>query len=266
MRLTLCLLLLGLMATSCGKKSNDKELLVLCGGSMRKALEELKTKYEAQSDVRIVTTYGGSGELCAQIQNTGRGDLYLCHDPFMPWAAEKGLIDDWSTVASLNIVIIVPKGNPKKIKELKDLAQPGLRLGIGNQTYSSSGQIIKHVLKQEPFGEAVQKNVRTETKGHQPRCNDVVMGTLDAAVIWDAVAHLYKDKVEIIPIPVKKYDAITSATYKKSDLQNVRVALGVIAKSEKKDEAREFLEFVKKEGPEVFAELGFSETAKGAER
>jgi len=249
------------LLAGCGKQSEGadagEEILVLCGGSMRAPLEELKKRYEEVSDNTIVTTYGDSGALCAQIQKTGRGDLYLCHDPFMPWATERGLITEWITVADLHVVMIVPKGNPKEIKTLEDLGRPGLRVGIGNRTYSTSGQIIKHILAQRPFGEAVLKNVRVETKGHQQRCNDVVMGTLDASVVWDAVATLYPDKLEMLPIDMTGIDAITSATYKRSDIKKTGVTLGIITGAKKRKAVRNFYEFAKKEAPDIFAKAGF---------
>jgi len=249
------------LVAGCSRQSKpaegSEEVMVLCGGSMRAPLEELKRRYAEVSDDVIVTTYGGSGELCAQIQNTGRGDLYLCHDPFMPWAAERGLIAEWAAVASLQIVIIVPEGNPKGIRTLKDLGMPGLRLGIGNRTYSTSGQIIKHVLAQRPYGDDVLKNVRMETKGHQQRCNDVAMGSLDASVVWDAVASLYVDKLDTLPIDMTGIDAITSATYKISDVQKTGVTIGIISGAKERDAVRRFYEFAKREAASVFGEMGF---------
>lgn len=245
---------------SCGG-SLDKageEVLVLCGGSMRSVLEEMKLLYGQESDDTILTTYGGSGELCAQIQNTGRGDLYLCHDPFMPWAADRGLIAEWEELASLAIVVAVPKGNPKSIKGLEDLGRPDLRIGIGNRTYSTSGQIIKHVLASRSYGNKVLENVRVETKGHQQRCNDIVMGTLDAGVIWNAVGYVYKDKLDLIPISMDGIDAITSATYKESDVKHTGVALGIIKGAENRDAVRRFYEFMLKKAPEHFQTRGFS--------
>ena len=85
------------------RSGDGKEILILCGSSMRMAVEEIKERYAKVSDQEILTTYGGSGELCAQIQQTQRGDIYVCHDPFMPWAQEQGLIDRWKTMASLEV-------------------------------------------------------------------------------------------------------------------------------------------------------------------
>ena len=248
------------LAAGCGQPGADsgEEILVLCGGSMRAALEEIIGQYkEVEPDVNVLATYGGSGELCAQIQNTGRGDLYLCHDPFMPWAHDQGLIDEWKTVGGLDVVLIVPKGNPENIEALEDLAEPGVRVGIGNQTYSTSGQIVKHLFRELDYGDQILENVRVETKGHQQRCNDVVMGTLDAALVWNAVAHLYKDRVEIMPVPTEKLDAITTATYDKLDLSKTKVTMGIIAGSAERPAVQDFYEFATSRGLLVFREKGF---------
>jgi len=250
----------------------EREVLVLCGGSMRAVLEDIIERYKNVSDDKVVATYGDSGELCAQIKNTGRGDIYVCHDPFMRWAWEQGLIAEWDTVGYLDLAIIVPKGNPKNIRGLKDLAQPRLRLGIGNQVYSTSGVIVKHILKKLDYGDAVLENVRMETKGHQQRCTDVIMGTLDASIVWNAVAHLFRNELEIIPIPEEHVDAVTSATYGASDLKNIKVTIGIIRGaggssnpegfSEReplrgKEPARRFYEFVTTGCRDVFEEYGF---------
>ncbi len=237
--------------------TGEGEILVLCGGSMRAVLEDIIGRYGDISDDNVVATYGGSGVLCAQLQNTGRGDIYICHDPFMPWAESQGLITTWDTVGYLDVVIIVPKGNPKGIRKLKDLAQPGLRLGIGNQTYSTSGVITKQMLKKLDYGDAIMNNVRLETKGHQQRCNDVAMGALDASIVWNTVARLFHGKLEIVPIPKEYIDAVTSATYGRSDLKNVKVTIGITRHAGGKEAARRFYRFVTTQCRDVFKEYGF---------
>jgi molybdate transport system substrate-binding protein len=240
--------------SSCGRQ--EKEILVLCGESMRAALEEIIIDYQKTRPDKILATYGDSGELCAQIQQTGRGDLYICHDPFMEWAEKQELISQWTTVGILEVVIVVPKGNPKKIKELKDLAQPGLRLGIGHQVYSTSGHITKNILRKLEYGPAIMKNVR-EIKGHQQRCLDVVGGILDAAIVWQAVAKQFQEKLEIIPIPKKYIDTITSATYGQCDLRKIKVTVGIISPAAKKKKIQRFYEFITTEGKKVFERYGF---------
>lgn len=237
---------------------DENEVIVLCGSSMRAALEDIIEKYKKVSDDNVLATYGGSGILCAQIQNTGKGHVFICHDPFMPWADKNGLIDEWATVGRLDVVIIVAKGNPKNILSLEDLAKPGLRIGLGDHRYSTSGVIAKQILEKLDNGEAILKNVRTETHGHQQLCTDVALGTLDASIVWGAVAGLFADRLEIIPIPREYIDAVTSATFGVTDLRNIKVTVGLTSVAAKRKSARRFYEFVARECADVFAKHGFA--------
>jgi molybdate transport system substrate-binding protein len=233
------------------------DVIVLCGGSMRAVLEDAIKEYSQVSTDTVVPSYGDSGELCVQIQHTGKGDLYLCHDPFMPWAAERGLIAKWATVGYFDIVLVVPKGNPKNIRELKDLAQPGLRLGFGDLSYSTCGILAKNVVANLDCGKEILKNVKMENKGHQERCTDVAMGTLDAAIVWAPVAKLFADKLDIITVPTDSVDAVTSATYGKSDLRNVKVTLGLTRSGETNPAAIRFYDYATTKCKDIFDRRGF---------
>ena len=238
-------------------RQEEGEVLVLCGGSMRAVLEEIIDRYKQVSQDTVLATYGGSGELTAQLTQTEKGDIFVCHDPFMPWAAERGRVQTWATVGYLDPVIVVPKGNPKGITGLEDLAQPGLRLGIGDQVHSSSGVVVKHLLEKLDYADAIRQNVRLETKGHQQRCTDVDLGSLDAAIVWNAVAHLFREKLEVIPIPKENIDAITTATYGPSDLKNIKVTIGVTRYAEGNEAASRFYNFATAECRDLFKEYGF---------
>jgi len=243
------------LVTSGWKRESD--VLVLCGGSMRAVMEDVIARYAKVSSDKVLASYGGSGELCAQLQQTQKGDIYVCHDPFMSWAVEQDLVDTWATVGSLEVVIIVPKGNPRGIEKLEDLATGRLRLGIGDRTYSTSGQVVVNILKKLDYGQDILANVRAETKGHQQRCTDVAMGTLDAGIVWNAVAHLWRDRLDIIPIPKKYVDTVTSATYGKSDLRDVKVTIGITVYAGDKPHVRDFYDFATTRCRDVFEEYGF---------
>jgi len=239
-----------------GKK--ESQVLVLCGGSMRHAMEEIIRNYKNVSGDDVMMTIGDSGDLCVQLKFTRKGDIYVCHDPFMPWAEKQGLIHEWRTVARFWPAIVVPKGNPGGIKGLADLARPGLKIGIGDTRYSTSGVIAREILKNAPFGDAVRKNVRMETKGHQKRATDVTLGILDATIIWDAVAFLFRDKLDVIPIEKTYVDAITSATFGRCDLRNIRVTAGITVYARDKEHVRRFYDYLTTEGMAVFEKHGFS--------
>jgi len=244
--------------TSDASSGTPGSVLVLSGGSMRAPLEKLIREYKKVSHDNIMASYGGSGELCSQIQNSGKGDIYICHDPFMPWAEKQGMVDKWFTVGHFKVVVVVPKDNPKHIKSIADLAKPGIRIGVGDMTYSTSGQVVKQLLSTVPYGDAIKKNMVSQTKGHQGRCSSVAMGALDAGFAWSPVAKLYADKLASIPIPeIDELDAITSATYKESDVRDIKVAVGLLKNGASNPAAKKFYAFLEERGKKVFAEMGF---------
>ncbi len=212
--------------------------------------------YRQVSEDVVTATYGGSAVLCAQLENTGRGDILICHDPYMPWAEEKGLVDRWATVAYADLVIVVPRENPNDIQSLRDLTRPGLRVGVGDPKYSTSGVIVKNLLDNAPYGDDIRANVAKTGHGHQQRCTEVQMGSLDAGIVWNGAAHLFRDKLKAIPIPRENIDAVTSATFGKTDLSNIQVTVGVTKVGADNASARQFYEFLV-ENKEIFARHGF---------
>lgn len=250
-----------LAVTGCGRRSEGQgapeEVLVLCGGTMRGVIEAAMARYRTVSQDRVVATYGDSAEMCSQLQNTGRGDLYISHDPFMPWAEKRGLIVEWATVAYLDNVLAVPRGNPGNIREVRDLARPGLRVGAGDQRYSTSGIMVKEMLARVDYGAGVQSNIVHESKSHNERITSIALGALDAGIVWAPVARQSTNKVEALPLPADAVDAITSATYGLSDLRNVGFTVGLTKPGEHNAAARRFYEYLTKQCRDIYAAHGF---------
>ena len=244
-----------LAARPAGKR--DSEIVVLCGGSMAAAMMDVIGEYKPVSGDKVVLSAGSSAALAAQIKHTRKGDVFVCHDPFMPWAEKQGLVGEWRTVAKLRVVIAVSEGNPKGIRGLKDLARPGLRVGVGNPGYSTSGVITKEILKRVEYGDAIRKN-SFQARVHGKRATDLALGHLDAAIIWNAVAHTFRDRLDAIPIDNTLVDAVTSATYGRSDLRNVKVTIGIVAGAKGRENVRRFWEFATTRGKEIFARHGFT--------
>lgn len=234
------------------------DVMVLCGSSMLQALEECKEEYKQEHpDVAIGENYGGSGELASWLKETGKGDLYIAHDPWAGWAEDRDLIVDYGTVGYVDLRIVVPPENPYDISSLEDLTQEGIRLGVGDPEYSTSGVIFHHLLENLPYGDEIRKNIEKTGHGHQKRCQEVAMGSLDAGTVWNSAAHLFRDKLESFPVPREALDAVTSATFGETDLANIRVTVALTKVGEGNRQAEDFYRFLVEECPDVFARHGF---------
>jgi molybdate transport system substrate-binding protein len=174
-------------------RSSDKTLTVYCGVSMRPPMEELADLYREETGTKIEFLYGDSGTLLSQAELTGKGDIYICHDPFMAAARSKGLVDrDW-TVGYLYPVIIVTKGNSADIHSIRDLAREGLRVGLGDQRYSTCGNIITTVLRKAGLSESIGDNVVLRA-----RTSSEIANHLNPGYSYDFESQLYSSSISYL--------------------------------------------------------------------
>ncbi len=92
---------------------------------------------------------------------------------------------------------------------------------------------------------------------HGKRSTDLALGLLDAAIVWNAVAHTFRGKLDAVPVDYRYVDAVTSATYGRSDLKNVRVTMAITKDAAGKEHVRRFWEYATSEGRQVFLKHGF---------
>jgi len=231
---------------------------------MRPAMEELVRQYEAETGQKVEIDYGGSGENMIKAETTRRGDLYVAHDPFHGAMIRKGLAEEGWVVGAIKPMIAVPKGNPKGIAGLKDLTTPGIKIVLTDPQYSTTGHIYRVMFKKAGIEEAIATNVVTRTRGGGAAANQVVMGHADAAIVWNAVIHARREKLDAVDIetpyrPDPKVDAVTTATFGPIDMSHVRVTIDVLASSKQPEAARAFAEFVASARAEkVWEDFGFS--------
>lgn len=261
----LCCAIAGVLfaGSSCRRENGDKKLLCYVGGTMRPVVERLAKMYRKETGVEVELDYAGSGELLIKIEQTKRGDLYICHDPFMAAAQLKGLVRRSWVPASVAPVIVVPKGNPKNIQGLRDLTKPGIRVVLTHQQYSTTGHIVERIVTKYGLTN-LYANVISRTRGGGAAANAVMLGTADAAIVWDAVAHLRREKLDAVPIEPdlrlkRGVDAVTTATFRRIEMDYIRVGMAVLTTSRQPVAAEKFAEFVASErNRHIWDEFGFS--------
>jgi len=183
--------------------------------------------------VKIITDYAGSEVLLSKIKLTRQGDLYMPGDEYyVDQAAAEGMILSQKSVCYFVPTILVQKGNPKKIGRLLDLLQPGLRLGLGDARTCAVGRTTKEIFAQNniAWGD-VEKNLAFQSLTVNELGMQIQAGSLDAVIVWDAIARYYNEHGTEVSIPAD---------------QNVisTVDLGVLSFTKNRSLAEEFVEFV----------------------
>ncbi len=183
--------------------SRRPELLVRSGGHVRKALAALLPVFERQAGVSVKYTAGGSGEMLAAALASRDTDLYVAADLRQVRRAEReDVVAAKVPLFTLNLAIVVKKGNPRRITGLGDLARAGMRVFIESPQGCQIGGATQRLLRKH--GIAVKcPDVRLEGKPPTLRScpRFLEAGLLDAAIVWDSAARQLTDKVDTVPIP-----------------------------------------------------------------
>ena len=124
--------------------------------------------------IKLLLTFAGSGTLRQQIEQGAPASLFISADEKnMKMLQEKDLVSDVKPFATNELVLVVPKGQPKV--ELDQIATVK-RIVLGNPETVPAGNYGKQVLTKLGVWEQVEpnvvyaKDVKAVTASVSPRC------------------------------------------------------------------------------------------------
>ena len=123
---------------------------------------------------------------------------YACDVCFVPPVAD--LYPQAVVLTEADIMLAVSKGNPKNLRTLSDLAQPGLKIGICNAQQSTLGYMTRGMLKDAGLLDSVMKNVCSQVPTADLLVNQLRTGSLDAAIVYDVNAKPAAEHIDTMPI------------------------------------------------------------------
>jgi molybdate transport system substrate-binding protein len=230
-------------AVSTPAPSQDS-LLVYSGAGLKSTMEDVGKVFTDKYGIGIQYNYGGSGTLVTQMNLTRKGDVFIPGSTTeYATAKSQGLVGDYQMVAYHVPVIAVQKGNPKGITAIKDFANPGLKIALGDANATAIGKAGAKMFKNLNITGAVEKNVVTRT----PTINEltVIMNTGQADVSLLTLDQINPEKMNAITIPVK-------------DNVVLIVPVGVTTFTKNPENAQKFADFVASdEGKAIFVKHGF---------
>lgn len=181
------------------------ELILYSGGVNRPAIEKLLQEFAEREGIDLTTMFNGCGILCATMQamtnaaNPKFPDAYYaCDLCFVPPVAEH--FPESVLLTETDIGIIVLKGNPKKIRTLADLAQKDLKVGLCNAEQSTLGFMTQGMLKSSAVFKAIRTNVVVEVPTADFLVNQMRVGALDAAIVYEVNYQLQAEHLDWVPI------------------------------------------------------------------
>lgn len=178
-----------------GRAASAGPPVVLAAASLSDVLPKIAP------DVRV--SFGGSDQLAQQVRQGAPFDVFLSASPrYTGELHAEGLVRKPVVFATNSLVVIVPRGNPARIRTIADLARrPRLRLvAAGPQV--PIGLYTREVLERLGLLRVLRKAVSLEpdVKGILGK---VALGEADAGLVYATDVTPVADEVRRIAIPAR---------------------------------------------------------------
>lgn len=183
-------------------------LLIFAGAASKPPAEDAAKAFEQITGIKVDLVFGGSGYVLSQMKLSKQGDLYFPgSSDYMEKAKREGDVfpDSEKVIVYLVPAINVQKGNPKRIRTLKDLTQPGLRVAIANPEGVCVGayavEIIEKVFSPAEKS-AFRNNLVNYTESCEKTATAISLKMADAVIGWRVFQHWDPERIETIPLPI----------------------------------------------------------------
>lgn len=230
----------------CGRSDEaaaTTRLTVLAAASLTDAFGELRTEYQRQHpDVTLRFSFGGSQQLAAQVREGSPADVIATADePTMTGIRE--YVGARKPFATNRLAIVVPKGNPKDVTELADLARPDVRVVLAGPTVPA-GRYARQILDRAD----VTVRPKSEPTDVRQVLTPLRLGEADAGIVYVTdVTEAGGSELTSVSIPAKQN---LVATY----------PVATVDDAAHPAEAKRFARWLRSEqANEVLAEHGFGE-------
>jgi ABC-type molybdate transport system substrate-binding protein len=187
--------------------AKEPEILLFSGGVNRPAIESTLNAFAQREGCKLTRVYNGCGILVAQMKAGARPDAYFaCDVSFMHQVQD--LFFEAMNVSGTDILIAVPKGNPRGIASLEDLTKAGLKLGVANAEQSALGALTARMLEGAGLLPGVMANVRSQTPTADMLVNQLRAGGLDAVIVYEANISQVREHLDLVRIDLPSAKAV----------------------------------------------------------
>lgn len=257
-RFTMLLSALAVILMAAGV-SSAASLLVYAGAASKPPTEEAARAFEKQTGIRVDLVFGGSGHVLSQMKLAKRGDIYF---PGSSDYMEKAKRDNVVIPGTEKIIVyLVPainvqKGNPRRIRTLRDLTRPGLRVAIANPGAVCVGAYAVEIIEREftPKEKAAfRKNLVNYTESCEKTATAISLRMVDAVIGWRVFRYWDPERIETIPLPAAQIPRIGY----------IPVAISRFTRN--REAAQRFIDFLTgPEGRRIYAKYNYFATPEAA--
>jgi molybdate transport system substrate-binding protein len=181
--------------------------------------------------------FGGSNTLAAQISQGAPADVFASANTTLAWQLyAKHLVTKPVVFTRNNLVLIVPRSNPARIRSVTDLRKPDVKLVVAAPAVPAGAYTLQ-VLKRLKLTDVLQ-NVVSQESDVRGVLAKVALGEADAGFVYSTDARTVRSKVRTVPIPgwakptvAYAVAVVTSSTHRAAARAWVRRLLGTRAQA-----------------------------------
>ena len=216
---------------------------VLAAASLTDVMDVLAERFEdANADVDIAASYGGSSALAEQIISGAPTDVFFsANEATMQSVVDAGLAADPEVLVTNTLQIAVPAGNPAGITGLADFARPELTIALCDTAVpcGAAAQSLLDLAGVQSQPDTLEEDVRAAL-------TKVSLGEADAALVYVTDVVAAGSAVEGIDVPEAQ-----------QVINNYPVAL--LAEAPNPDAGQAFIDYLRSdEARQVFEHAGFA--------
>ena len=220
-------------------QSDARELRVFAAASLTDAFAEVEKRFEADHPgVDVSLSFAGSQVLKVQIEQGADADVFASADRAQTNALETAKLLEHASSFARNQLVVVTLAEDKKVRDLIDLARPGMKLvvagptvPVGRYTQQLLGKMASSGLYGDDYRTRVQANVVSQESNVRAVLAKVALGEADAGIVYRTDAMTALGKVQMLDIP-ERLNVV--AEY----------PIGIVSSSKEADLAKQFVELV----------------------
>lgn len=180
----------------------DQSVRVSCAVSLKEAMSEIASQFQAEHGAQVQFNFGASGQLARQIESGAPCDLLISAAVEQVQQLERqGLCKNGSSfvVTTNRLVLIVPGDSKAELSGFDSLAGIDGKIAIGDPKTVPAGQYAAEVLR--------KKGLETKLAGQlvyganvRQVLDYVIRGEVAAGVVYSTDAGSAGDKVRVVAV------------------------------------------------------------------
>jgi molybdate transport system substrate-binding protein len=177
----------------------QRSVVVLGAASLTDAFKAIGKRFEAaQPGVTVESSFASSSTLVAQIKEGSPGDVFASADEStMQAASNAGELAAAPRIFATNrLTIVVPKGNPKQVASLADLARSGVIVALAAPTVPAGRYASQALAKAGVTVANASQEIDVRAV-----LNKVAMDEADAGIVYVTDIRAAAEQVQAVPIP-----------------------------------------------------------------